>query len=76
MIIEKLEAFTGNCILVIMDVTSLYTNIPNVDGLRAIATLIRGKQHIIPNFDILKLLEMVLHKNKLSSRVNTTYKWG
>ena len=62
-IIDKLEAFSGNCILVTMDVTSLYTNIPNADGLRAIANLLRGKQHIIPNYDILKLLEMVLHKN-------------
>ncbi len=46
-----------------MDVTSLYTNIPNADGLRAIANIIRGKERIIPNYDILKLLEMVLHKN-------------
>ncbi len=64
-IIDHLEAFTGNCILVTMDVTSLYSNIPNGDGLRAIANLIRGKEHLIPNYDILKLLEMVLHKNNL-----------
>ncbi len=46
-----------------MDVTSLYTNIPNGDGLRAIANILRGKSHIILNYDILKMLEMVLHKN-------------
>ena len=60
-IVDQLQAFTGNCILVTMDVTSLNTNIPDADGLKAIANIISGKEHIIPNYNILKLLEMVLH---------------
>ncbi len=46
-IMNKLETFAESCILVTWDVTSLYINIPNADGLRAIAILTRDKLHII-----------------------------
>jgi len=56
-----------NCILVTMDVTSLYTNIPNDEGLRAtmkLLTLYRPQPDVRPsNVNLVKLLEMVLKKN-------------
>ena len=56
-----------NCQLVTLDVTSLYTNIPNDEGLRAamkLLTLYRPQPNLRPtNLSLIKLLEMVLTKN-------------
>ena len=56
-----------------MDVTSLYTNIPNDDGLRA-ALLALEKHRPGPvkptNLTLIKLLDMVLKKNKFQFNGN------
>ena len=56
-----------NCILVTMDVSSLYTNIPNDEGLQAaMETLMRHRStpNIKPtNLSLVKMLEMVLKMN-------------
>ena len=56
-----------NTILVTMDVSSLYTNIPNDEGLRAAMQTLsthRPTQNIKPtNLTLVKLLEMVLTMN-------------
>ena len=65
--IKKIENFsiTGDAYLVTMDVTSLYTNIPNMEGLVSIAQSLMKHQ---PEFKLkyktlLELLKLVLHKN-------------
>ena len=56
-----------NCQLATLDVTSLYTNIPNTEGLRAafkLLTKYRPQLDVRPsNLNLVKLLEMVLTKN-------------
>ena len=56
---------TGHCLLVTLDVTSLYTNIPNFGGLRAIARTLQMHSHNfqISDQDLLLLLKDVLHMN-------------
>lgn len=65
--LEQLGELPPNCQLVTMDVTSLYTNIPNNEGLRAamkLLTIYRPQQDVKPsNINLVKLLEMVLTKN-------------
>ena len=68
--IKKLNAIgeiPPSCVLVTMDVTSLYTNIPNDEGLRAAMKLLteyRPNHDVRPsNLNLVKLLEMVLKKN-------------
>ena len=65
--IRKIENFsiTGDVYLVTMDMTSLYTNIPNMEGLVSIA---RSRMKHQPEFKLkyktlLELLKLVLHKN-------------
>ena len=65
--IKRIENFShrGDFYLVTMDVTSLYTNIPNMEGLVSIARSLIKHQ---PDFKlkyktILELLKLVLHKN-------------
>ena len=56
-----------NCILATMDVSSLYTNIPNDEGLAAAMHTLethRDTPNIKPkNLTLVKLLELVLTKN-------------
>ena len=65
--IRKIENFSipGDVYLVTMDVTSLYTNIPNMEGLVSITPSLMKHQ---PEFKLqyktlLELLKLVLHKN-------------
>ena len=65
--IKRIENFShrGDFYLVTMDVTSLYTNIPNMEGLVSIAQSLIKHQ---PDFTLkykthLELLKLVLHKN-------------
>jgi hypothetical protein len=49
-----------------MDVTSLYTNIPHMDGKRAVAKQLsqhRGQFNMPSNQSLIKLLDLVLTKN-------------
>ena len=59
-----------NCYLVTLDVTSLYTNIPNKEGLEAAQRLLskyRPEENLKPkNTTIIKLLEMVLSMNNFT----------
>ena len=71
--IKKLEAIgtlPPNCLLVTLNVTSLYTNIPNKEGLDAAKRLLsryRPEQNLKPsNQTIIELLEMVLSMNNFT----------
>ena len=60
--LKQLGHIPENAILVTLDVSSLYTNIPNHEGMLAVAEHLRSdpeKQQIGPH--ILKLLKLVLH---------------
>ena len=60
--LKQLGKIPDNALLVTLDVSSLYTNIPNHEGILAVADHIRRdpeKQKIGPH--LLKLLELVLH---------------
>ena len=65
--IKRIENFShrGDFYLVTMDVTSLYTNIPNMDGLVSIArSLIKHQPDFTLKYNtLLELLKLVLHKN-------------
>ena len=60
----QLGEFLTNCQVVTMDVTSLFTNIPNNDGLTAtmeLLTLYQPATDVRPsNFNLVKMLEMVV----------------
>lgn len=69
-ILNSITSLSNDSLLVPLDVTSLYTNIPNVEGIEACRQLLekdRGnlidKTVKISNASILKLLEMVLSLN-------------
>ena len=66
-LINDLGTLPDNCILVTMDVSSLYTNIPNIEGLTAARIALdtaRPQANIKPtNASLIKLLELVLTKN-------------
>ena len=63
----QLGEIPPNCLIATMDVTSLYTNIPNDEGLRSALKLLntyRPQANVRPsNLNLVKLLEMVLKKN-------------
>jgi len=66
--IENIDDLPENFILVSLDVTSLYTNIPNQEGLVSVANQLRQQK---PKFlasytSILSLLKLVLHCNNFS----------
>ena len=65
--IKRIENFShrGDFYLVTMDVTSLYTNIPNMEGLVSIArSLIKHQPDFTLKYKtLLELLKLVLHKN-------------
>ena len=55
-----------NCILATMDVASLYTNIPNQEGLEAARTALnrnRPSHHLPETESLITMLDMVLHMN-------------
>jgi len=66
-LIKNLGQLPDGCTLVTMDVTSLYTNIPNNEGLTAARIALdtyRPQGNIKPtNASLIRLLEMVLTKN-------------
>ena len=56
-----------NYILFTMDVTSLYTNIPNDEGIRAVAKCLqKNPPSMAPPHVIIRLLKEVLEKNNFS----------
>ena len=60
--IKQLGCIPENALLVTLDVSSLYTNIPNQEGLLAVAEHLRSdpdKQKIGPH--LLRLLKLILH---------------
>ena len=66
-LINDLGQLPPNCLLVTMDVSSLYTNIPNIEGLTAARIALdklRPQTNIKPtNESLIRLLEIVLTKN-------------
>ena len=65
--LKLLGQIPENALLVTLDVSSLYTNIPNREGILAVAEHLRSdpdKQEIGPH--ILKLLKLVLHSMSFS----------
>jgi hypothetical protein len=64
--IENIGPLPPDCLLCTVDVTSLYTNIPNDEGISAcnsILTKYRGGEQIPSNDSIIMTLEHVLHMN-------------
>ena len=62
--IESLPKLPENTLLVTLDVTSLYTNIPNTEGISAVLDkVVRDKARILAARWIKELLELVLLKN-------------
>ena len=77
--INALEVFMEGVLMVTMDVTSLYTNIPNDEGLRAsMAALMKFRTGDVKprNLSIIKLLEMVLKKNNFQFNGNNYLQVG
>ena len=65
--LKQLGHIPENALLVTLDVSSLYTNIPNLEGILAVAEHLRTdpeKQQIGPH--LLKLLKLVLHSMSFS----------
>ena len=65
--LKQLGQIPNNALLVTLDVSSLYTNIPNHEGLLAVAEHLRtdpDKQKVGPH--LLKLLQLVLHSMSFS----------
>ncbi len=66
---NKLEDFSCNnqIILEALDVTSLYTNIPNQEGINAVyRTLLRNHRDIPYIGSLIKLFKVVLHYNNFT----------
>jgi hypothetical protein len=64
--VEALPAFPAGTILCTVDVTSLYTNIPNAEGIRACKKQLethRTEDTCPSNTNILRMLDFVLTKN-------------
>ena len=77
--LKVLEEFEEGTLLVTMDVTSLYTNIPNNEGLRASMQALEKHRtgDVKPrNLSIIKLLEMVLKKNNFQFNGNNYLQVG
>lgn len=76
-IIAKLAPLDRGDIIGSMDVTALYTNIPNNEGIetvRKLLTLHRKNKKFPSNDSLTALLEMVLKKTTSSLMVRTSYK--
>ena len=55
------------CLLVILDVRSLYTNIPHIEGIEACRELLNTRSvQEPPTEDIVKLITLILTKNNFS----------
>ena len=62
--VNEIEDLEGNLILVTMDVTALYTNIPNDEGMEAVREAFEEKQDTTFHREfVLRLLEILLHNN-------------
>ena len=63
--IEAMGTLPDGTLLVTMDVSSLYTNIPILEGLRAVSTFLRGHRTIgrLQSSSIIQLLKLVLTLN-------------
>ena len=62
--ILDVDPLPEGCIIASLDVVSLYSNIPNQEGINAVFHLLRRKDRLNPmNHWVLKLLEAVLTKN-------------
>ena len=62
--INKIGKVPKNSILVTMDVSSLYTNIPHREGLNAVARALEARTNrSVPTRVLLKFLSMILHLN-------------
>ena len=73
--LKQLGHIPENALLVTLDVSSLYTNIPNHEGMLAVAEHLRSdpeKQQIGPH--LLKLLKLVLHSMSFILMVTITFK--
>ena len=68
-IMSEVGPLPPGCLLVTLDVSSLYTNIPNTEGiqaaLEALETIRPGAQHPT-NSSLIKLLELVLKSNNFT----------
>lgn len=65
-IINSLGTLPPGCLLVTMDVTSLYTNIPNTEGITAVSDILTRDRTgaLYPtNQSLIRLLKLVLEKN-------------
>ena len=65
-VLDTLGTLPPNCHLVTLDVTSLYTNIPNLEGKRAVAQSLnryRNGESLPTNTSLIRLLDMVLTMN-------------
>ena len=80
--IKNLDPIGKDGIIGTMDVSSLYTNIPNDEGIKSISELLKRKRNQLEkpsNISLVELLEKVLCKNNLMALI--TYKlegqqWG
>ena len=77
--IENLEPLTPNTIIGTLDVTSLYTNIPNQEGIKAINDILnieRPNNANPKNETLVELLKMVLSKNNFQFNGNNYLQIG
>ena len=67
--VESLSGLPRTFVLATLDVTSLYTNIPNQEGLTAVARVLnRNKpKYRLSNQSLCALLKLVLHSNNFTS---------
>ena len=79
-ILETLGHLPPNCILATLDVSSLYTNIPNAEGIEAARTTLNGSRShpgVKPtNVSLIALLELVLKRNNFQFNGNNYLQVG
>ncbi|XP_069466482.1 uncharacterized protein [Ambystoma mexicanum] len=62
--LQEIIALDTSCILFSMDVCSLYTSIPHIEGVDAVLWLLLNHEHIRGNKEfIVELLEIILHNS-------------
>ena len=73
--IETITDLPENTIVVTMDVKSLFTNIPNIEGINAVAKALENQTDLkIPTRVIIKFLYLTLILNNFSFNVRHTPK--